>query len=203
VYNRVLIAEHAVGRATRARLDLPGAADAVEAGASVRLGEAAIAIDRHGRVVRTSGGDRIPYDHLVLATGARANIPTLYGMEKARRHRLARARHPERLDRGEHPLPRGVTTLRDLADADEALTGDPFAPDATVCSCNGVTVERITDAVDDGAVNVADVSATTKAGTGCGGCRGRIAELIARTGGLRPHTIPPSSAEALSVPSGR
>jgi len=501
VYNRVLIAEHAVGRATRARLDLPGAADAVEAGASVRLGEAAIAIDRHGRVVRTSGGDRIPYDHLVLATGARANIPTLYGMEKARRHRLARARHPERLDRGEHPLPRGVTTLRDLADAasvaaavrdrrrivvlgagvlglevalaareqgadivvvhtggvpmgrnldddggrmlartargagvellphsvaesivtrtdedgvarfdalvcadgklvhgdllllsvgasprvelavaadlaastgilvdadltswtdpaihaigdcaqiaahdsarpdgyvpgapsgligpgwrqadalaarlsgeernasttlpvrpavvalkaervdvvaggdvdagpwdedtaacghqrqvtqwldpargsyvkmvtragilegfiavgmpragaeltllferaaelpadrgallrldgadaDEALTGDPFAPDATVCSCNGVTVERITDAVDDGAVTVADVSAKTRAGTGCGGCRGRIAELIARRGALSIPAIPSSSAEALSVSSG-
>lgn len=117
VYNRVLIAEHAVGRATRDRLDLPGAAAAVAAGASVRLGEAAIAIDRHRRVVRTSTGAGVEYDHLVFATGARANIPTLFGLEKTRRHRLARAQHPEALDRGERALPRNVTALRDLADA--------------------------------------------------------------------------------------
>ncbi|REJ04583.1 NAD(P)/FAD-dependent oxidoreductase [Microbacterium bovistercoris] len=118
-YNRVLIAELAVGRATRERLDLPGAAAAAAAGASVRLGEAAVSIDRSRRVVHTSGGDRIAYDRLVLATGARANVPTLFGMEKARRHRLSRALHPELLDRGEHDLPRGVTALRDLADAEQ------------------------------------------------------------------------------------
>ncbi|MBO0979827.1 FAD-dependent oxidoreductase [Microbacterium sp. SD291] len=117
VYNRVLIAEHAVGRATRERLDLPGATAAADAGAVIRLGEAAVAIDRHRRVVRTSSGDRIDYDHLVLATGARANIPTLFGMERARRHRLTRAQRPEGLDEGASPLPRGVTALRDLTDA--------------------------------------------------------------------------------------
>lgn len=117
VYNRVLIAEHAVGRATRDRLDLPGAAAATEAGARIRLGEAAVAIDRRLRVVRTSAGARIGYDLLVLATGARANVPTLYGMEDARRHRLTRATHPDSLDHGARALPRGITALRDLGDA--------------------------------------------------------------------------------------
>lgn len=117
VYNRVLIAEHAVGRASRERLELAGTAEAIAAGVTIRLGEAAVAVDRTLHVVRTSGGDRIPYDRLVFATGARANIPTLYGMENARRHRLTRAQSPERIDLGGSALPRGVGVLRDLADS--------------------------------------------------------------------------------------
>ncbi len=117
-YNRVLIAEYAVGRATRERLDVIDTAAARAAGVSIRLGEAAVSIDRSRNVVRTSAGDRIPYDRLVLATGSRANIPTISGMESARRERLLRAQTPGEIDRGRTPLPRGVAVLRDLADAE-------------------------------------------------------------------------------------
>ena len=61
---------------------------------------------------------------------------------------------------------------------------DPFAPDATVCWCNGVTVERITGEIADGADTIECIGAKTRAGTGCGGCKGRISELIARSGAL-------------------
>ena len=115
-YNRVLVAEYAVGAARRNRLDVTDTAAARAAGADIRLSETAVAIDRVRQRVRTSGGDELPYDRLVLATGARANIPTLDGIEHARRERYA-APGPG-LDHGRRPLPGGVVALRDLADAD-------------------------------------------------------------------------------------
>ncbi|WP_307859193.1 FAD-dependent oxidoreductase [Herbiconiux sp. SYSU D00978] len=118
VYNRVLVAEYAVGRADRDTLDIGDTAAARAAGVDVRLGEAATGIDRERRRVRTSTGSHLPYDRLVLATGARANVPTLAGLERSRRHRLARPHDPADLDRGARPLPRGVVTLRDLTDAE-------------------------------------------------------------------------------------
>lgn len=191
VYNRVLIAEHAVGRATRARLDLPGAAEAVEAGAFVRLGEAAIAIDRHGRVVRTSSGDRIPYDRLVLATGARANIPTLYGIEKARRHRLVRARHPERLDLGEHALPRGVTTLRDLADAASVAAAVRDRRRIVVLGAGVLGLEVALAAREQGADVVVVHTGGVPMGRNLDDDGGRMLARTARAAGveLLPHSV--------------
>ncbi|MEV7692039.1 FAD-dependent oxidoreductase [Microbacterium sp. NPDC089189] len=116
-YNRVLIAEYAVGRAARDRLDIADAEGWRAAGVDLRLAEAAVAIDRDRRVVRTSGGERLAYDRLVLATGSRANIPTIAGMERARRERDVRAQTADALDLGASALPRGVSALRDLADA--------------------------------------------------------------------------------------
>ncbi|SDY38792.1 FAD-dependent oxidoreductase [Herbiconiux ginsengi] len=140
-YNRVLLAEYAVGRAERERLDLLDTAAAVRAGVDVRLGEIAAAIDRERQEVRLASGGSVRYDRLVLATGARANVPTLVGLEGARRERGAA---PDRgrvtgagsadtgggpdisrgaaaaavLDSGRSPLPPGVVVLRDLADAE-------------------------------------------------------------------------------------
>ncbi|PPF09740.1 NAD(P)/FAD-dependent oxidoreductase [Rathayibacter sp. AY1E4] len=116
-YNRVLLAEYAVGRATRERLDLGDRTAAEAAGVVLRLGAAVVGIDRARNVVRLHDGERLPYDRLVLATGARANVPTLAGMERSRRERTVRAADPESLDAGSRPLPERVVALRDLADA--------------------------------------------------------------------------------------
>ncbi len=117
-YNRVLLAEYAVGRADRERLDLADREEAEAAGVVFRLETAAVAIDRWRRVVQLHDGTEAAYDRLVLATGSRANVPTLEGMERARRDRRVRALRPETLDRGERPLPAGVVALRDLEDAE-------------------------------------------------------------------------------------
>jgi assimilatory nitrate reductase electron transfer subunit len=53
-----------------------------------------------------------------------------------------------------------------------------FSPSATVCWCNGVTGEKILEAAKTCEPTVAGIGAATRAGTGCGGCRGRIAELL-------------------------
>ncbi|MBS1907917.1 MAG: NAD(P)/FAD-dependent oxidoreductase [Actinobacteria bacterium] len=111
-YNRVLLAEYAVGATTRERLEVTDTAAARAAGARIRLAETALEIDRERRIVRTSRGDEVGYDRLVLATGARANVPTLVGLPDTRRSHGAAA------DSGPLPLPAGVIALRDLADAE-------------------------------------------------------------------------------------
>jgi len=73
-------------------------------------------------------------------------------------------------------LPADRSLLLRLDDADETVSGS--GRDATVCICNAVTVGQVEDAIDDGCQTVAEVGDCTRAGTGCGGCRARIAELV-------------------------
>jgi NAD(P)H-nitrite reductase large subunit len=60
--------------------------------------------------------------------------------------------------------------------------GKPLAddPEATVCSCNEVTVGEVQTAIRrDGLSTVAQVGLRTRATTGCGGCTGDVQELLA------------------------
>ncbi|MEO9595957.1 FAD-dependent oxidoreductase [Rhodopirellula bahusiensis] len=68
-------------------------------------------------------------------------------------------------------------------------TGTPFAAGsglpihqwpgcATVCSCMGVTRERLGVAIAEGHVTVPELSAATGAGTACGTCRNMLCELV-------------------------
>ncbi|MGX5696097.1 NAD(P)/FAD-dependent oxidoreductase [Agromyces soli] len=117
-YNRVLVAEYAVG-GTELESMLLGDRDAAEAaGARVLLGVAATGIDRVSRTVTLGTGERIGYDRLVLATGARANTPTLDGLERVRRDLASLEQRRDRLVARDDELPEGVTALRDLADAE-------------------------------------------------------------------------------------
>jgi len=115
-YNRVLVAEYAVGATDRDRLDMTDTEAARAAGVDIRLGDVAVSIDRVRQRVILEGGEELPYDRLVLATGARANIPTLDGLAHSRRDRAAAP--GAALDHGARPLPAGVVALRDLADAE-------------------------------------------------------------------------------------
>lgn len=47
-----------------------------------------------------------------------------------------------------------------------------------VCKCRKVTEEEIVNAIKNGATTVEAVGEATKAGTGCGGCKPKIQELI-------------------------
>ena len=110
-YNRVLVADLGVGRTTLASMQLADPDEFAADGVRVFLGTHAARIDRSRRLVHLTAGAPLPYDRLVLATGARAVVPNLTGL------------NPDPL----HPvLPRGVTALRDLADAErlsEAVLG--------------------------------------------------------------------------------
>jgi assimilatory nitrate reductase electron transfer subunit len=117
-YNRVLLAEYAAGRADRARLDITDTQAAEAAGVVVRRGEAVVTVDRIRQQVTLDSGDTLGYDRLVFATGARANLPSLVGMERSRRDRRSLARSAGRLDSGAEALPAGIVALRDLRDAE-------------------------------------------------------------------------------------
>ncbi|MFI7484282.1 FAD-dependent oxidoreductase [Kocuria sp. M1R5S2] len=107
-YNRVLVGEHAMGRTERAAMGLSDPAALAAAGVDVLLGTDVTRVDRSRRRLRlsdrTTGEERdLGYDRLVMATGARPNLPVLRGINPD----PAAYAH----------LPAGVTALRDLDDA--------------------------------------------------------------------------------------
>jgi len=120
-YNRVLIADYAVGHADLDALEITDTAIALAAGARILRGTSVTAINRIRRTVSLGTGEQLAYDRLVLATGARANVPTLDGVTRLRRDHMAPDADAQVLDSAGAPLPRGVTALRDLADAHTVL----------------------------------------------------------------------------------
>ncbi len=115
-YNRVLLADVAVGSTDHALIDL--ADPAWEAAGVIMLTSTrALSIDRARRAVLLDTGARLTYDRLVFATGARAVIPHIDGLGDADPSVPVRDA-PENVDRN---LPRGVTVLRDLDDAATVL----------------------------------------------------------------------------------
>jgi nitrite reductase (NADH) large subunit len=64
------------------KLPLVAAGAYEAAGICVRLADRAVAIDRAAKTVRSSHGQDIPYDRLVLATGSYPFVPTVEGRER-------------------------------------------------------------------------------------------------------------------------
>ncbi|GAB3616814.1 FAD-dependent oxidoreductase [Okibacterium endophyticum] len=116
-YNRVLVAEYAVGRTDVEAMTMVDGDDLRRAGASVRTGVSVTSIDRRQRRVHLDDGSAVAYDRLVLATGARANVPTLDGVARVRRDLAGLERADSSVWVHDDPLPSGVTVLRDLDDA--------------------------------------------------------------------------------------
>jgi nitrite reductase (NADH) large subunit len=72
--------------------------------------------------------------------------------------------------------PGNLLSTRRGGDADSARGGDV---DALVCSCNSVSERQIHEAVRDRKLTtVTQVKTCTLAGTGCGGCLPRVADLL-------------------------
>jgi len=116
-YNRVLVAEFAVGRTDRSAMEVTDTAAAVEAGVRFVRGAHVTGIDRESRAVTLDDESALGYDRLVLATGARANVPTLDGVDAVARDLRALLRLDHSEQGRDQRLPDGVTVLRDLADA--------------------------------------------------------------------------------------
>lgn len=82
-YNRILLSEVLAGRADLRAIGLPlPDADRV----TFRRGLAVDGIDAAAQEVLLADGTRTGYDHLVLATGARAFVPPLPGLEENPKH---------------------------------------------------------------------------------------------------------------------
>jgi nitrite reductase (NADH) large subunit len=74
--------------------------------------------------------------------------------------------------------------LATLAASGEASAED-LPADAQVCNCNGVSKGALLAAVDGGCATPREVMATTRAGTGCGSCKGLVTEIVAGACGGR------------------
>ena len=102
-YNRVLLSDVVAGTRGLSAIALP-APDHPRV--TVQRGVAVRAIDRGRRDVVLADDTRVPYDELVIATGAAARVPTVPGL----------ADGPGRGD-----LPSGVHVLRSIDDAREII----------------------------------------------------------------------------------
>ncbi|MBX7265237.1 NAD(P)/FAD-dependent oxidoreductase [Micromonospora sp. Llam7] len=80
-YNRIMLSTLLAGKIGEPDVEL---AEAAGRGVDLRTGVTVTEIDRTAGQVRTDDGDRIPFDHLVLATGSRAVVPPLPGLDPQR-----------------------------------------------------------------------------------------------------------------------
>ncbi|GAB3963595.1 hypothetical protein GCM10027615_04340 [Plantactinospora veratri] len=80
-YNRIMLSSLLAGKVDESGVEL---AETAGHGIDVRPGVEVTAVDRASRTVTTGQGDLIGYDHLVLATGGRALVPPLAGLDRER-----------------------------------------------------------------------------------------------------------------------
>lgn len=96
------------------------------------------------------------------------------------------------------PVPEDRAALFfDLGGKPGAVSPDEMAEDATVCHCNGVTKGDIRECVAGGGCSLSAVMRATRAGTGCGSCKGLVRVFVDR---FRPkgtvEAPPPLGVEA-------
>lgn len=81
-------------------------------------------------------------------------------------------------DRG-LPLPdERLSLMFDIGTPEVAVGAAELSDDAQVCNCNGVNKATIVDAVRSGEKSVTGVMAATRAGKGCGSCKGLVAQIV-------------------------
>lgn len=82
-YQRPPLSKDFLDGAESAPLPLRAASFYAANAIDLRSGVVAEAIDREGRALVLAGGERLDYDHLVLATGARNRMPAVPGLDPA------------------------------------------------------------------------------------------------------------------------
>lgn len=82
-------------------------------------------------------------------------------------------------DRGLPLPPERVSLMFDIGGAPDQATGAAeLSDDAQVCNCNGVDKSAIVRCVRDGQTSLEGVMSATRAGKGCGSCKGLVAQIV-------------------------
>lgn len=71
-----------------------------------------------------------------------------------------------------------VSLLFDLGGPAPATSVAELPDDVQVCNCNGVTKGAIRSCVKDGARTMSAIAGATRAGSGCGSCKGQVLEIL-------------------------
>ena len=87
-YNRVLLSKLLAGSVGEAGLSLRAPSWFADRGVTLRTGSEVRALDLDGRVAELADGERLAYDGLVLATGSRAFLPPVPGIDRPGVHAL-------------------------------------------------------------------------------------------------------------------
>lgn len=96
------------------------------------------------------------------------------------------------------PLPdERVKLLFDIGMPSAEVGAAELDDDAQVCNCNGVSKGQLVACVRDGQCTVGGVMAATRAGKGCGSCKGLVADIVTAALGDDLQTDP---AEGYYVP---
>lgn len=81
-------------------------------------------------------------------------------------------------DRG-LPLPQErISLMFDIGTPAADVGAAELSPDAQVCNCNGVSKGQIVSCVQAGEKSVLGVMAKTRAGKGCGSCKGLVQQIV-------------------------
>ncbi|HEY4602758.1 MAG TPA: nitrite reductase large subunit NirB, partial [Blastococcus sp.] len=103
-------------------------------------------------------------------------------------------------DRGA-PLPEErIRLLVDLSDGAEEVGVAEMPADSQVCNCNGVSKGAICGAVADGCGSVGEVMDRTRAGKGCGSCKGLVKQVVEWTAGGHLAEDPAASYYVPGIP---
>ncbi|MDI9939507.1 nitrite reductase large subunit NirB [Rhodococcus sp. IEGM 1351] len=85
---------------------------------------------------------------------------------------------------GKVPLPEErISMLFDVGAPSAATSVADLPDDLQVCNCNGVSKGDLVACVHSGAKTLTDVCAQTRAGKGCGSCKGLVADIVACAAG--------------------
>ncbi len=127
--------------------------------------------DEHDEVVRFSDPRRGVYKSIVVRDGRLVGA-TMLG-DVSRVPLLTQA-----FDKGT-PLPEDrLEMLFDVGPPTAGPSVGDLPDDAQICNCNGVTKGAIACCAAEGGLSVAGVMKATRAGTGCGSCKDRVAEIV-------------------------
>ncbi|MBV9515901.1 MAG: NAD(P)/FAD-dependent oxidoreductase [Mycobacteriaceae bacterium] len=103
-------------------------------------------------------------------------------------------------DRG-LPLPEErISLMFDIGTPEVAVGAAELSDDAQVCNCNGVKKATIVEAVHGGEKSVTGVMAATRAGKGCGSCKGLVAQIVEWAAGGAVEEDPAASWYVRAIP---
>lgn len=93
-----------------------------------------------------------------------------------------------------------VKLLFDLGSADDGQAAADLPADTQVCHCNGVPKGALVECVEGGCASVSSVMDATRAGKGCGSCKGLVKEIVEAALGGEGTTEESDSSYVPGVP---
>jgi nitrite reductase (NADH) large subunit len=127
--------------------------------------------DEHDEIIQFTEPKRGTYKKLIVRDGRLVGGILMGDISKA-------AFLMQAFDR-ESPLPdERLSLLFDLGTPSQKVTLDEMPAEAQVCNCNGVSKAAIGSCVATGKRTPKLVMEATRAGSGCGACKGLIVELV-------------------------